>query len=71
MDMTAALLIIVISPIYADNRGRAYLRSSEGKGIAVEREGVVEGKTADGRQVEHVVVMRECEYAHLHVIGRL
>lgn len=71
MHVTAALLVIVISPIYTHHRSHSYLYSSKRKAVTVEGKGLVEGETFDRRQVEHVVVMRECIYAHLHVIGCL
>lgn len=71
VDVAAALLIVVISAVDANDGRTANLYSSEGEGVSVEGEGFVEGEAFGGRQVEHVVVVGEGEYAHLHVVGCL
>jgi hypothetical protein len=71
VDVAAALLIVVIGAVDAYDWCSADVHSTEGKAVAIEGERVVEGEAVGGREVEHVVVVREGEDAHLHVIGRL
>lgn len=68
MNVTATLLVIIISSIYAHNWCPSYMLSFEGETVAIEGKTLIEGASIRCRQFQHIVVMRECKYAHFHLI---